>query len=511
MDRLEGLSEDVAAALGNPPVEQKAVLDLALHPPGLQGAAARVAERLRVRVLTWDPVGWTEEGDAGPAVTVEGTGSAYSISLFVGAWSLDAPLLGTVTAELTALADSIVRVGALNEASLISGQWDDLEEDGLVPPLLGALRLDAGLPPARVDLVTLWRSIDEPTIATIVAGRFGPLDLDLSPRALSTLPKPSPGCSACAGERYSVPFELDLARPSMCGPHRAEALAVMARVTRQAEEHNEDAWLVFCHAAADLLPGLHIPYPLRNRLLDAEAGALPGDGEDQLLPQQAEVLIDYAAWAATPDRHRAAMWDIGWRTMDGIDDGGTFDGFAHQVAYRLARSRQFDLAARVVDAMVPIASDTAANLHGELATQLAEAGRIDDARARMELAVAHRSADLLTEIFAAEVDEAAGEDAAAEARYRATLSAARKAGDAILEHDLLWHLVELLQDDDSRAEEVAQLERERDRVHARSISSERHQGVGLAPGVETFGRKVGRNEPCPCGSGRKFKRCHGAT
>lgn len=23
------------------------------------------------------------------------------------------------------------------------------------------------------------------------------------------------------------------------------------------------------------------------------------------------------------------------------------------------------------------------------------------------------------------------------------------------------------------------------------------------------GRKVGRNEPCPCGSGLKFKRCHG--
>src|SRR5689334_1095180 len=22
--------------------------------------------------------------------------------------------------------------------------------------------------------------------------------------------------------------------------------------------------------------------------------------------------------------------------------------------------------------------------------------------------------------------------------------------------------------------------------------------------------KIGRNEPCPCGSGRKFKRCHGA-
>jgi preprotein translocase subunit SecA len=31
---------------------------------------------------------------------------------------------------------------------------------------------------------------------------------------------------------------------------------------------------------------------------------------------------------------------------------------------------------------------------------------------------------------------------------------------------------------------------------------------GVAPVVRE-GRKVGRNEPCPCGSGRKFKHCHG--
>ena len=24
------------------------------------------------------------------------------------------------------------------------------------------------------------------------------------------------------------------------------------------------------------------------------------------------------------------------------------------------------------------------------------------------------------------------------------------------------------------------------------------------------GEKVGRNEPCPCGSGKKYKKCHGA-
>jgi preprotein translocase subunit SecA len=32
-----------------------------------------------------------------------------------------------------------------------------------------------------------------------------------------------------------------------------------------------------------------------------------------------------------------------------------------------------------------------------------------------------------------------------------------------------------------------------------------------APGTQVRGeRKVGRNEPCPCGSGRKYKQCHGA-
>jgi preprotein translocase subunit SecA len=35
---------------------------------------------------------------------------------------------------------------------------------------------------------------------------------------------------------------------------------------------------------------------------------------------------------------------------------------------------------------------------------------------------------------------------------------------------------------------------------------------GAAPDVQPFVRstqKVGRNDPCPCGSGKKFKQCHG--
>ena len=38
------------------------------------------------------------------------------------------------------------------------------------------------------------------------------------------------------------------------------------------------------------------------------------------------------------------------------------------------------------------------------------------------------------------------------------------------------------------------------------------QPPAAAPTPETFvreGRKIGRNEPCPCGSGKKYKQCHG--
>jgi preprotein translocase subunit SecA len=44
-------------------------------------------------------------------------------------------------------------------------------------------------------------------------------------------------------------------------------------------------------------------------------------------------------------------------------------------------------------------------------------------------------------------------------------------------------------------------------------------GIGLPPAAapaappvqpfRRFGEKIGRNDPCPCGSGRKYKVCHG--
>jgi preprotein translocase subunit SecA len=40
-----------------------------------------------------------------------------------------------------------------------------------------------------------------------------------------------------------------------------------------------------------------------------------------------------------------------------------------------------------------------------------------------------------------------------------------------------------------------------------STSTEADTAVAVAPA--RVGAKVGRNEPCPCGSGKKYKNCHG--
>ncbi len=56
------------------------------------------------------------------------------------------------------------------------------------------------------------------------------------------------------------------------------------------------------------------------------------------------------------------------------------------------------------------------------------------------------------------------------------------------------------------------LEKEFHRKKQRELAVASRQGGGEAPQAtqRRTGEKVGRNDPCPCGSGKKYKRCHGA-
>lgn len=50
--------------------------------------------------------------------------------------------------------------------------------------------------------------------------------------------------------------------------------------------------------------------------------------------------------------------------------------------------------------------------------------------------------------------------------------------------------------------------KQRELDQARAVGSANAASNGNTPRLT--GDKVGRNDPCPCGSGKKFKKCHGA-
>ena len=57
-------------------------------------------------------------------------------------------------------------------------------------------------------------------------------------------------------------------------------------------------------------------------------------------------------------------------------------------------------------------------------------------------------------------------------------------------------------------EDVRELEQVRSATEVGAITTPTEALPNL--GAQFGGTKVGRNDPCPCGSGRKFKKCHGA-
>jgi len=60
---------------------------------------------------------------------------------------------------------------------------------------------------------------------------------------------------------------------------------------------------------------------------------------------------------------------------------------------------------------------------------------------------------------------------------------------------------------------IDELEREFQRKKKRELEQARAAGSSASSngsGPRVTGEKVGRNDPCPCGSGKKYKKCHGA-
>jgi len=52
---------------------------------------------------------------------------------------------------------------------------------------------------------------------------------------------------------------------------------------------------------------------------------------------------------------------------------------------------------------------------------------------------------------------------------------------------------------------------EEEHVHGPGCDHDHAGEADAAPAEQATSAKVGRNDPCPCGSGKKYKKCHGAA
>lgn len=222
---------ELAELLAGAPTHERSLLELRATWRGLPEAHARVAARLRVFVLNWDPLGWLGEAFE-PSATATGDGDSFELVLY-------APLAGA-EALLGDLCRSVVDIGVGHELLLTSGAYAQLAFAGKVPDLLSAAGELSALELPRLEAAGGWEPIGLGAIQDLVQARFGPVDLDRSTVTLDAVVEPARNCPACTGERFGFPAELADAQAEMCRPHARQAAEITTERIAHAEAGNRD-------------------------------------------------------------------------------------------------------------------------------------------------------------------------------------------------------------------------------------------------------------------------------
>jgi hypothetical protein len=257
---------DPAQLLAAPPNEDYALLELEFGWTDLDPAQERIAASLRSFVVTRDPLDWIP-GRGHAWATANADGDVLELVVYVALYAVQDAVAGgeNVAAALGRYAEAAVRAGATAEGLVVSGAQPALATAGRVPRLLDGLD-DAstlGIPSVRVGSDG-WEPLGLGAIQDLVQDAFGPVDFDRSLVRLDPVEPPVADCAACRGERFAFPGDLETARPLLCSPHRAAALAVTAERITRASESNAVGWRAIGKASARIngLPepgGLPLP------------------------------------------------------------------------------------------------------------------------------------------------------------------------------------------------------------------------------------------------------------
>ena len=161
------------------------------------------------------------------------------------------------------------------------------------------------------------------------------------------------------------------------------------------------------------------------------------------------------------------------------------------VPARLAKASEIDLAVRVAEALKFCAPD---DMNGEVALAYALAGERERALARVLSNLETATEPFIAEYKAGDVYRELGEADAAEAYYRRSLTLAKTAAERA---EATLRITSLMIDSNREVDAAA------------FVAQQRVASASVEGAPERL-RSVGRNDPCPCGSGKKYKKCHGS-
>jgi len=173
------------------------------------------------------------------------------------------------------------------------------------------------------------------------------------------------------------------------------------------------------------------------------------------------------------------------------------------VPSRLGRARETTLAVRVAEALTFCAPD---DMKGQVALAHAQAGERSRALQLVQTNLETAREPFIAEFRAGDVYRELGEADAAEAYYRRSLSLASTPS---ARSEAALRIASLLIDTGRESEVVAFLAQQRAQADAES-ATERAPASAHDVDGRASSNTVGRNDPCPCGSGKKYKKCHGA-
>jgi hypothetical protein len=434
-DSLTGLLDPLLQLLAQPPVTEKKLLELRAEWSGLSPGRARMAEALRLFVITWDPL---ELRVPRPAAFAAVNIDPLELAVYLPCWSLTelaAEQGMTMAAVLGAVAGTVVMTGAANRDVVISGQYPDLARKGKMPDLVGDPAAGSALGQAGLRVVSpQWESIGLGAIADIVQHAFGPVDLDRSPVELNAAAS-RPGCPACAGRRFDFPAELAEARDRMCRAHRAEAEAVITRRLVRPETSNPDGWGAL-GAASRRLEQPHLPNGRAAKLAGAR-DAMYVIPEPEELAVRARLVIEAAGWF--PGRAQDFAIALG----EEPESGDVLPEWLMNLVLDLGRAGLGTEAVMVGEALGLVDPEQRATFDADAAVALAEAGLAEEARARVAANLARWPGDVWIRVHAGDTLATLGDREGAAGHFSAAAEMADDADDFTGRSDAMARLMRL--------------------------------------------------------------------